>query len=79
MQHQDINDYVKEKFIFVYDRRLLRHLRANNHRYLVEAINPRCMKTYWMFERTSNLEVDIDFFFNKFCQEAPLLKWWVVH
>ena len=39
MQHQDINDYVKEKFIFVYDRRLLRHLRANNHRYLVEAIN----------------------------------------
>ena len=64
MQHQDINDYVKEKFIFVYDRRLLRHLRANNHRYLVEAINPRCMKTYWMFERTSNLEVDIDFFFN---------------
>ena len=51
MQHQDINNYVKEKFIFVYDRRLLKHLRANNHRYLVEAINPRCMKTYWMFER----------------------------
>ena len=29
MQHQDINDYVKEKFIFVYDRRLLRHLMVN--------------------------------------------------
>ena len=56
MQHQDINEYVKEKFIFVYDRRLLRHLRANNHRYLVEAINPRCMKTYWMFEGTKNMK-----------------------
>lgn len=44
MQHQDINDYVKEKFIFVYDRRLLRHLRANNHRYLVE-LTPRTLVT----------------------------------
>lgn len=64
MCHQDINDYVKQKFIFVYDRRLLKHLRASNHRYLVEAINPRTKNTYWMFERTANLEVDIDFFFN---------------